>query len=119
MKIDETNNSVISAYTNWLSVDEKDIDKKTKAINEDELEIDDEPTPSFGYTVDGWNKDDLEILVNWLDQVQKLAYEIKNCRRGAYCQETLGTLEGLHHYLDEIKSELDTVMNTIEENLEK
>jgi hypothetical protein len=64
---------------------------------------------------DGWNCDELEEigLIDWLDKVQEVSYEVKNCRRGSYAIPG-ATADDLISYLNLLREELDEVINNME-----
>ena len=47
---------------------------------------------------DGWDKEICENLLDVLDSCAELAYEVKNCRRGAYCYQAGDTYGSLGAY---------------------
>lgn len=59
---------------------------------------------------DGWDEDALDELglIPWIESVEKLAYELRNARRGSYAlrgdtaQDLLGELHSLKETLDSI-----------------
>ena len=94
--------------------DDKDIDRdifshKFKLVDNSEDNID------KYISDDGWNCDELEEigLIKWLDDVQEVSYEVKNCRRGSYAIPG-DTANDLISYLNLLRDELDNVINNME-----
>lgn len=56
--------------------------------------------------MDGWNLDKLENVLDVLDEIYNLTYEIRNCRRGVYTEaETYGELG---NYIAQLAERLGT-----------
>ena len=79
----------------------------------DPREIDGEEY-EWGITSDGWNTDDLEDtgLMEWLDAVRELTYELKNARRNSYA-EFGDTIKDLGSYLRELSRNLNNIARDI------
>ena len=73
-------------------------------------------TNAFGCTSDGLNEEDLYELVDWMDEVTRLKYEIKNCVIGAYTD--CRTLKDLIDYLRDLGDNLSNTIDSIEERKE-
>ena len=101
--------------------------KKVTDLKEDEgldnlYDGEEEGSKKFGMTADGWDKDDLADLLEWIKNVEEVAYDIRNCQRGKYCTiigNRGGTTSALIEYLNELKENLETVINTLDEKIEK
>lgn len=74
-----------------------------------------ELTPEDFYDNDGWNVDAFkEIgLMDWLDDVAKLQYEIKMARRGSYGIDGK-TFEDLTYHLENLKSDLKDLLEDMD-----
>ena len=90
--------------------DDKNIDRdifshKVELVNDDE-QVKDE------YIVDdGWSEDKLEEvgIIQWLEKVQGVAYELNNCRRGSYAISG-DTGEDLKRQMEDLREELDGII---------
>jgi len=67
---------------------------------------------------DGWNEAELQELIEWLDDVERVHYEIKNARRGVYA-EFGDTDEDLIAKLEEMKENLGFVIEELSYKVEK
>ncbi len=124
-------------YVGWVAADDldqidvneiKDLYKKASMVKENtELNqvnsflkkmLNESEEDGFGKMEDGWDKDDLLSLINWLEKVQEVTYEIKNARRGAYCSECGDNVTSLVDHLSNLKSELEEVIEELEESSE-
>ena len=67
---------------------------------------------------DGWDEESLEEvgLIDWLDNVQRLQYEILNARRGSYGVSG-DTAEFLVRDLEELKESLEGIIESIQDEL--
>jgi hypothetical protein len=67
---------------------------------------------------DGWNEEDFNdtCMPEFLDNANKLNYEIKNCRRGAYTNAE--TVDELINYLETMLSQLNDTINELENTRE-
>jgi len=68
---------------------------------------------------DGWDHTgslDEIGLMDWLDRIERISYEIKNARRGSYAING-STAEDLLNALVEIHEELGDILENIESNL--
>ena len=67
-----------------------------------------------GHESDGWNKDELGNLIEFLDRVRELDYEIRNCVMGAYCQDAGDTYKSLVAHLESLSNQLTNVIEEVE-----
>lgn len=65
---------------------------------------------------DGWDEDALEEvgLIDWIKNVERLAYEVRNARRGSYGVSG-DTAEFLISDLEELKETLDGVIESMQD----
>jgi hypothetical protein len=72
-------------------------------------------TDSFAYR-DGWNKQTLDNagIMDWLKEVEGIAYELKNARRGSYAIKG-DDGRALFATFMELKNGLDDILNNIDE----
>lgn len=86
---------------------------------EDSIEKINESDEDGIYTMDdGWNTDELENtgLMDWIQTVEALAYELRNARRNSYAKFG-DTDEDLIGYLMQLGQELTEIASTMEEDL--
>lgn len=69
---------------------------------------------AWGLTSDGWNTDDLGDtgLMEWLDAVRELKYELDNARRNSYAKFG-DTVEDLASYLKELSRDLNNIARDV------
>ena len=92
----------------------EDLDWENSYDEEDEDEFGDEDTPGLWATTDGWNEDYFEEvgLMDFIKNIERVAYEIRNARRGSYGLSG-DTLEDLKSDLLALKDEFDDVINNL------
>jgi hypothetical protein len=64
---------------------------------------------------DGWNKEELENIgfMDWLSAVEEVAYDVRNCVRGAYCDAIGSTYEELGAYLRELAETANAIADEL------
>ena len=69
---------------------------------------------------DGWDKSSLQDigLMDWFKSVEEVAYDIRNCRRGAYCRKAGTTYEELGSYLLQLADELEGIARELSQNFD-
>ena len=82
--------------------------------NDGAEEVEDE---NFFISRDGWNKEDLVELVDWLASAEKLAYEIRNARRGSYALDG-DQPEDLLAYMKNLSGDLENLIGNYEDEME-
>lgn len=67
---------------------------------------------------DGWNKDFMDEigLMDWLDTIEKLSYEIRGGRRGSYSKFG-DTGWDLSQFLEGLKQDLEEVIDHLESRI--
>ena len=100
-------------FDNMVASIRSKIDSSKKPIKEDE-------ESGWGRTRDGWDdKGDLDEvgLIDMFDRTEKLAYDVRNCRRGAYCDAIRGgTLEDLGNELENLARGFQQVADAVAEH---
>lgn len=82
-----------------------------------ESENDEQPEESIYYSRDGWNKRELDSVIEVLNSCARVAYEINNCRRGAYCKYAKNAVS-LGRYIQQLGDDLMSEGTDIIENSE-
>ena len=73
----------------------------------------------FGIENDGWDKKDLDEFLDWVCDVDRAAYDIRNCRRGAYCKDIGDDMTTLVEHLELLSDELDEVIEVFKNQIER
>ena len=69
----------------------------------------------FGMRGDGWDdSDDLSDFSDWVHDVDKVAYDIRNCQRGAYCKDIGNDMPTLIKHLKFLRDEFDDIIERFE-----
>ena len=92
---------------------------EAKVMKEDKDENDGNPWYS-SRGGDGWNKSEFEDLglMDWFNDVEKVAYDIRNARRGSYCRDCGDTAEDLvNHLKNDILATLKDVIGAIQDRI--
>lgn len=73
----------------------------------------------WGLTSDGWNERDFEEtgLMEWIDEIQELSYEIKNARRGSFAGFGDDT-QDLYRHLKQLGRDLNSVIRSFKRSAE-
>lgn len=90
---------------NIATIDEENEDSLNNNVEDSHISEDEEN--------DGWNEDIENLCDELTYQFDGFAYEIKNCVKGSFTNAT-NPLE-LADYLENLKSEIDTVINQLRE----
>jgi hypothetical protein len=74
----------------------------TEKRKQSKREIDGEEY-GWGLTSDGWNDKELSDvgLMSWINDIERLAYELKNCRRDSYA-DFGDTIQDLSNYISDL-----------------
>jgi hypothetical protein len=88
----------------------------------EEYDDDDPENPKnkkFGETETGWDEDDLDDvgLMSFLHEVEKMAYDIRNCCRGSSCPDIGDTAKSLKDYLVELSNNLSSVIDELDNKI--
>jgi len=94
--------------------------KKFSEFVEQNDDDDEKEATGWGISSDGWNMDDLADagLAEVLDDVDRVAYELKNAIRGSYA-DFGDTIEDLVSKLNELSEQFAAVAAAVEEMAEK
>lgn len=106
-KLEKKNN--FNQITSYLIPDEKKI--ATELLKIAKLLYSDEE--NFGIKNDGWDKNDLSGLIELLNKFERVQYELKNARRGAYGIRG-DTLQDLVNTLNSLMEKLENEISNIE-----
>lgn len=73
--------------------------------------VENKANKQFGFRGEGWDdKEDLADFSDWCHDVDKAIYDVRNCRRGAYCLDIGDDMPTLIRHLELLWEHLDDII---------
>lgn len=81
--------------------------------------VENKANKQFGFRGEGWDdKEDLADFSDWCHDVDKAIYDVRNCRRGAYCKDIGDDMSTLVAHLHLLHDQLGEIIEDFEAKAE-
>jgi hypothetical protein len=70
---------------------------------------------------DGWNEDFFRDsgIEEFVDSVEKMAYDLRNCKRGSYCGELGDSPQSIYKFFSDLKYDIESILANIADMSER